>query len=126
LHGSGDRRLRQGLGVGRLVEEPARLPIEAEGAVRVRERRYTEAGRPTVAYWTEDDLGSWFKLGEPERTYSLTTMAKESNPWPEEPDAVRDGRIQWFEGGVMLWLGETDRRILVLSTAAYTWKEFAE
>jgi hypothetical protein len=119
-------------GFGKVWESDARsrnllgCPIEAEHAVRVRERRYTEAGRATVAYWTEDELGSWFKLDEPERRYSLTTLAKESNPWPAEPVAVHDATIQWFEGGAMLWPGATDGRILVLATSALTWKELKE
>jgi hypothetical protein len=98
-------------------------PLGPEHAVRIRE--WVQAS--SRDYWIEDGSPFWYALRPTaERPGTVGVGSKRERPWTDEPTRLIGAVVQYFDGGVMLWLprpGDVPTIVTVMRATTTTWKE---
>jgi hypothetical protein len=114
----------QAFPTGRDARARLGCPIGPEHGVRIRER----IGESSRDYWIEDASPFWYALRPAaERAGTAGVGDKLQQPWSGEPTRLIDGVVQYFDGGVMLWLPRPDSTptiVTVVRGTTTTWQEF--
>jgi len=102
-------------------------PLEMERSVNVRFRRVADGQGSFLGLWTEDEEPDWFAIftdghwSRREKFDASTGLPS----WPGEPSEHASGRVQRYEGGVMVWTESADGTRIIRALASRA-REFAD